>query len=182
MILKGYHGTSEESGNQILKEQNIIESAKEDEWLGKGRYFFWDQYDAEWWCLARFDNPFIVCADIKVDDDHVLDLVHNRLDQLLFSQYCEKVKNKSEYRTDGKKRQNYDSLAMSICRKEALKQGNPIQLSLAMFEENNKFWDKLGRITFENGMSKKFPVLIGQIQICVYDKQCITKLYRGEIK
>lgn len=70
MFLTGYHGTSNESADNILKENFFKPSESDEEWLGRGIYFYFDFADAYEWR----NNESILHSIIKIDDDEYLDL------------------------------------------------------------------------------------------------------------
>lgn len=75
--IKGYHGTSRQQGENILKTQHFLFSCKENEWLGKGAYFFAYLQDAvEWTKHNRFSrkDTMIMSAQLSCDDEEHLDL------------------------------------------------------------------------------------------------------------
>lgn len=170
----GYHGTSKENALKIVKSQIIEPSTGLDEWLGKGRYFFVCEDDARWWCKTRrFSIPAVIIARFNFRNK-VLDLVSSREDQEGFKRFCDIVKNKSARLPNGKRRRNYMQLAMEELLKHAKSQGTCIDAAKALFSENRDFW-----YTKNNDISK-FPCLIGQIQICVYNDNAIVCLKLSE--
>ena len=174
MKLYGYHGTDEKAGLKIIGEQNIKPSEGLDEWLGKGRYFFTCLEDAKWWCeTKRFTTPIVVVGEL-VFKNKVIDLVNNRSDQELFFKYSKMVQNMCERlpETFNRKRRNYMQLAMEKLLREARKNKILVDASIAMFDQNRKFWK------FNDKERWKFPCYIGQVQVCVYNPESIVKLYK----
>lgn len=174
MKLYGYHGTDEKAGLKIIGEQNIKPSEGLDEWLGKGRYFFTCLEDAKWWCeTKRFTTPIVVVGEL-VFKNKVIDLVNNRSDQELFFKYSKMVQNMCERlpETFKRKRRNYMQLAMEKLLREARKNKILVDASIAMFDQNRKFWK------FNDKERWKFPCYIGQVQVCVYNPESIVKLYK----
>ena len=75
--LVGYHGTSLENAQLILKEQHFKDSIKDNEWLGKGVYFFQYLHHAQWWIShSRFagKKQSILQAVLLYADEQLLDL------------------------------------------------------------------------------------------------------------
>lgn len=75
--LSGYHGTTQENANKILEQQYFKESTKENEWLGKGVYFFAFKDSAKWWIQAdRYKNQdtAILKAVLKYENEQFLEL------------------------------------------------------------------------------------------------------------
>lgn len=170
MIEYGYHGTSMESAASILESGIMKRSEGYDEWLGKGIYFFYNQKDAEWWCQQRaYPSPAILYADFNFINK-VINLVCDYNDQEKFKEYCSAVKEKSEKLPGGKRRRNYMQLAINKLLYDAKKAEVFIDAIIAVFDENRKFWPKTGNFVV------KFPILIGQIQICIFNSETISNL------
>lgn len=73
----GYHGTTQSNAEQILKSNIFIESTKNNEWLGRGVYFFQYKYHAEWWISHhRFKgkDTQILKAKLEFENSQLLDL------------------------------------------------------------------------------------------------------------
>ncbi|GAB2633471.1 hypothetical protein [Belliella aquatica] len=85
----GYHGTSAESAVGIIKE-GFKNSEGENEWIGKGTYFFIKGISSipsdqalEWAIAEAWDNSnriniynrfAVIKSEIKVEEEHLLDL------------------------------------------------------------------------------------------------------------
>lgn len=75
--LIGYHGTTQENANKILEEKHFKESTKDNEWLGRGVYFFAFRDSAAWWIQAdryRNQDTAILKVILKYNDEHFLEL------------------------------------------------------------------------------------------------------------
>ena len=70
MFLTGYHGTSLESANNILKTKEFNVSSKDTEWLGTGIYFYNEFSDAYEWR----DSEAVLHSVIKIDSSEYLDI------------------------------------------------------------------------------------------------------------
>ena len=90
MRLTGYHGTSSENAEKILKNgYNISDSEKE--WLGPGIYFYFDYNDALTW---RDRKNTVLCSVVECKDEEYLDIdspvgkeIFNDVAELIFSRY-----------------------------------------------------------------------------------------------
>ena len=69
-----------------------------------------------------------------------------------------------------RRRRNYMQLAMEKLLKDAKNAHIQIDATKALFLENRKFWD------FNSCERWKFPCIIAQVQICVYNKDSIKSL------
>lgn len=67
-------------------------------------------------------------------------------------------------------------LAIEKILKEAKKNKILIDASIAIFDQNRKFWK------FNDTDRWKFPCYIGQVQVCVYNPKSIIKLYKEGCK
>lgn len=159
----GYHGTDNLSANSIVSTQTFHPSIKEDEWLSKGVYFYWDMDDAHWWCTCVKSLTRYTVLIAKINGNEIVDLVHNRKDQLQFKQFCDMVAKKCDRLSNGRKRSNYMSLAINIMIKN-----KPPDIIIGSFDQNRKFWFA------SKEMKDKFPLVTGQIQICVLNLSCIS--------
>lgn len=70
MFLTGYHGTTLESANSIIKEGKFNISKSETEWLGNGIYYYFDITDAYKWR----NTEIILHSVIKINDNEYLDI------------------------------------------------------------------------------------------------------------
>lgn len=72
-----YHGTSKANADKIVKEHLFFQSDKENEWLGRGIYFFGEKEDAHWWnSHSRFDGQEMEILEVELvcDESDILDL------------------------------------------------------------------------------------------------------------
>lgn len=170
----GYHGTSEDSAQSILSSRNMYPSNGLDEWLGRGYYFFVDPDDAKWWCAQRkYDVPVIIIGTFEFSNK-VIDLVASSRDQRSFAEYCKKVKNKTNRLPDRTIRSNYMQLAISKLLEDAKRRNVKIDAIRAGFPANRSFWFRKTKDL------EKFPCMIQQVQICVFNHDVITSLERYE--
>ena len=70
MFLTGYHGTTSESANNIIKEGKFDISRSDTEWLGEGIYYYFDIDDAYKWR----NTEAILHSVIKIEDSEYLDI------------------------------------------------------------------------------------------------------------
>lgn len=70
VFLTGYHGTTMEYAEKIVKEKNYKVSDGDKEWLGKGIYFYFDILDAYNWR----NSEAILHSIIKIADCEYLDI------------------------------------------------------------------------------------------------------------
>lgn len=73
----GYHGTTQDSAHHILSGEPFRESRREDDWLGRGIYFYGYLEHAQWWTTHnRFKGKetTVLKADLAYTDEEMLDL------------------------------------------------------------------------------------------------------------
>ena len=147
----GFHGTNIESATKILKMNNFHPSIGDDEWLGKGIYFFAYPEDAEWWCSSykRLKKHESVILRVEIEAESV-------------------IKNKCPRLPNGEKRSNYMSLAIKILMKDKNYRRDMI---IGGFEQNRHLWYREG--TCER---RKFPLVVAQVQYCIYNHDCIKSI------
>lgn len=161
----GYHGTDKNSARNIVSTKKIMQSKKEDEWLGKGSYFFDDIEDSRWWCkdVKKFVSYSVI--EVLLNPENSINLVSSRSDLENFKKLCGIAKNMSPRKSDGSMRDNFISLAIKIMIKK-----QKTDMIIGAFDENRKFWftDKI--------MKDKFPLVVCQIQYCVLNHSCIKEM------
>ena len=75
--ITGYHGTTRENAEIIVSSQHIIESDRNNDWLGRGVYFFAYKEHAFWWIShTRYtgQETRILSSDLEYNDEQILDL------------------------------------------------------------------------------------------------------------
>lgn len=73
--MRGYHGTTVEAAKDIVKTQEVWDSTENNEWLGKGAYFFAYPRHATLWIKHENKLPGdIVEAQLEFDEQQWLDL------------------------------------------------------------------------------------------------------------
>ena len=166
----GFHGTNIVSATKILKENNFHPSTGDDEWLGKGIYFFAYPEDAEWWCSSykRLKKHESVILRVEIEAESVIDLLGSKADIDAFKDFCDVVKDKCPRLPNGEKRSNYMSLAIKILMKDKNYRRDMI---IGGFEQNRHLWYREG--TCER---RKFPLVVAQVQYCIYNHDCIKSI------
>lgn len=73
----GYHGTTTLRANEIIRKQDFVDSARDNDWLGTGVYFFAYIGHAKWWIEAeRYQkrDTCILSANLEYRTEQLLDL------------------------------------------------------------------------------------------------------------
>lgn len=93
MRLEGYHGTSIYNGKLIIRYGFDLNKCvkRDDDWLGKGIYFFADKKYANWWANIK-RKGMVLSSDIICDDNEFLDL-DDVTDNINFLKQCLEYKN-----------------------------------------------------------------------------------------
>lgn len=82
VTITGYHGTSKESANNILKYKIYIDSNSDSEWLGTGVYFFIDDdkdkaiNNAKKWAInyKKFSFYSVIETTMLTEEEKIIDL------------------------------------------------------------------------------------------------------------
>lgn len=77
MKIKIYHGTTISKAKSIIGDGNFIFEDRPDHWLGRGIYFFVNDYDAAvWWANQRYssDKKAVIEYELEIAEDDLLDL------------------------------------------------------------------------------------------------------------
>src|SRR5215216_5875949 len=72
----GYHGTDAETAQRLVDGEPFTESSNDDDWFGRGIYFWEYAPKQAWWWTTKFKrkrNPAVVGAIIRLG--HCLDLL-----------------------------------------------------------------------------------------------------------
>lgn len=109
--ITGYHGSEREKCNQIVSEQKFIPGKDEDneDFLGRGVYFFLSNEHAVWWNLKKakdkgkvnlkyndyIDSYAVVSAQIVVPKNNVLDF-ENISDVVKYDKICRRFQKEFE--------------------------------------------------------------------------------------
>lgn len=173
----GYHGTTTESAQKILKENfKIPEVKKLNYWLGKGAYIFLEDIFAFKWCvheykriykkeftLAEVNEMSIIEAKLEYDENRILDLTYFK-GQSLFDETYNKILQSNKYSDELKKNPNYAACIVIDY----------------MFDVLNfyKYYDlvkQIYRINIENyfGVTTKRESGIPQYQLCVKNNKIV---------
>lgn len=112
-----YHGTTKDNADVIVKDQFMLPSVGDDQWLGEGFYFYFDVEYAFRWILIKYTNNFtnkytnnydniyeeysIVSAEIHINSERLFDL-DNINHRLLFisvkTEISKKIEQSVKYR------------------------------------------------------------------------------------
>lgn len=165
----GYHGTDIDSAGKIIEEQSVHYSMGDDEWLGRGAYFFKDPDDANWWCKEKkhLHQEQYAVLEARLLPKNVVDLLGSRRDIETFATFCEQVKNKSARLPNGGLRRNYLSLAIKLMIHE---RDIKTDMIIAGFDQNRRCWFS------KKDSNQKFPLVCAQIQYCVVNLTCVRRI------
>jgi len=155
----GFHGTSKASADMILLDKRFLPSNREDEWLGKGIYFFEDDPDqAIDWCVrARKYKEWAILKTI-IEAQEVLDLTRKR-EWDMFLSIIKQLQGKMK-QTKYKGKRLLNGVAINfIC------QQFPYEVVRAVFLVPGR--------SYPYDITNIPPV---QIQICVKEERCIKSI------
>lgn len=158
-VFQGFHGTERSSAHEILKTGYFKYSIDDEEWLGKGIYFFDFDYKQAWYFCekARKYSEWAVLSCNIVTDNYI-DL--NMTDHFeAFKSFANKLKNRYKTRSDGKPRKLINAVVLNV-----MLEAKPFDLVRAVF-----------------AVSPGYPVdrtniIPVQFQICVRNRDCIKSI------
>lgn len=166
----GYHGTTQENAERILREKRFVDSNKDNEWLGRGVYFFAYPGDAAWWVSVgrlKDQETAIIKADLAYTEEQALDLDDHQQLEAMNKILCCYVKAQS----------SRSGISVNISGAEHYK-----QLCWAC-NLIKKLEPRIGIIiyTFSQKQPYKYlPFAANQKQICVSDHSIIKHISRAE--
>lgn len=73
----GFHATSQENANKIMRDDFIINQKRNNEWLGHGVYLFKHKIDANSWADGTYyckPNPSLIKCFVEITKEKYLDL------------------------------------------------------------------------------------------------------------
>lgn len=159
----GYHGTSKESAKYIVKEKTFPVSMDEEEWLGKGVYFFEnDKLQAIDWCTKarKYSEWAVIRSNLEVCT--VVDLIdkgtYNRFKEIA-------IKMEKRYKT--KKDKSPRKLINSVVLEAMYKIEKYDMVRAAFPVPSEKPADRTN-------------ICAMQIQLCVRNRNCIKTIEEVE--
>ncbi|MBO6134377.1 MAG: hypothetical protein J6O09_01190 [Lachnospiraceae bacterium] len=164
MELIGYHGTSKYNGTLILKQGFDITKCviRDNNWLGKGIYFFADKRYANWWANIK-SKGMVLSSHIRCRDNELLDL-DNHDDTVNFLRQCSEYQKRFNY--NYKDVHQFANVFIDLYKTEF-----DISVVMRTFPVDGgsfvKLYDVDKNIIRLTGMS------LHQKQICVSRKECV---------
>lgn len=155
----GYHGTSKEAADLILKSNYFYSSRDEEEWLGEGVYFFEDDsLQALDWCkkVKKFNGYCILKSDIEAEK------VVNMIDKKTYREFSElskHIKGKYKTRSDHKPRKLINSVIFNIMYN--IEKYDIVRAAFPIMTEE---------------VADRSNIVPMQIQLCVRNKECIKSV------
>lgn len=181
----GYHGTDKHSANCILLKNEFNKSNNDDDWLGRGIYFYDNINDTILYNIRKYINTnkkypeykelskerkILVCT-IECNSDNIFDL--NEIDNIrkflgLWKMFYEKVKNNEKY-----KNLDYKDGYMINWLFDNTDYFKGCQVISNIFSLDLKFKRKINKI-----FNKKTRIgyTLQQKYICVVDDKCIKEI------
>lgn len=159
VALRGFHGTRRASADQIKRTKYFNFSTDDEEWLGKGIYFFdKDMKQAYYFCVKARKYSEWAILSCHIESDKLIDL-HMTDHYEVFESFAAKLKNKYLRRSDGKPRKLINSVVLN-----AMYEAEPFDLVRAVFPVPPGYpVDRTNII----------PV---QFQLCVRNRECIKSI------
>jgi len=160
----GFHGTSKDFCEEIIRTRYFKFSTGEEEWLGKGIYFFQDYIQhAVDWCIRVRKIPKWAVLKVEICSDKVIDLLdHTHLESLKTLE--NEIAGRYTKIKSGEKRKLINSVLL-----DTLYKLEPFDLVRAVFEVPH------------TGPIKRTNLRYFQIQLCVKQRDCIKSVEEARI-
>ena len=176
----GYHGTDNESAENIIEQQKFLHS--KSGWLGGRIYVFPYVADATWWCeeSKKLVKGQYKILKVRLMTDKILDLLGSGKTIKKFRAICDKIKSKCANSRFSycQKIEYFMSLAVNAFLKVSKKEfDEDFDVVVAGFDQNRKDWYFEKRYAEEK---EKFPIVVAQIQYCVKNSKCILEISNYE--
>ncbi|WP_353462665.1 hypothetical protein PYH58_11715 [Mammaliicoccus sciuri] len=152
----GYHGTSCKAANNILSQKSFNFSTKNNEWLGRGIYFYELQSKANWWAKRKTNGRVLKCV-INVDDEELFNLDIPENENLIMN-FADELTDKGIVTFSSDKIERRRELL------DLFQAENEHKVTIYTFPSTNKF--KKDELDY-------FGLKRTERQICVHDKSCI---------
>lgn len=185
-IIKLFHGTTVEAASKILNKQKFDKSNNEDDWLGKGIYFYENLNNAILYNIRKYYNANkdyptyynlqyarkVLVIDVEYSDEDIVDF--NEIENLqkllgLWKMFYDRVKHNDEY----KKLKYKDGYMINwLLENTDFFKGckifkNTFNLDLRFRRKINKIFNKKTRIGYD----------LNQIFWCIINDDCINNIY-----
>lgn len=174
ITLYGYHGTTNYYAANIIKENSFHLSTNENEWLGKGIYFWTTEENGIWWADMQFNllakrdslhtSPYVLKCLLQCSKNEYIDLKVDMYKLLDFIQQFENEQTKHGYIQPNFK--NIHEKKNYYC--TLFKEFYKIKIMIYPFR-----YTKYNKAGF-------WEADIEKPQICVSDNKCITILNKKE--
>lgn len=155
----GFHGTTREYADIILRTNNFIASTDEEEWLGNGVYFFEDDvFQAYDYCVKAKKYAEYAILKSHIEAEIVLDLINKKTFKE-FNDFAKRLQNRYLKRKDGKPRRLINAVVLNF-----LYELKPYDMVRAAFPVPPGY------------TAPRTNVTQMQIQLCVNNKSCIKTI------
>lgn len=185
VIYTAFHGTDKESAKSILSQNSFTQSDNDDDWLGRGVYFYTNIDNAILYNIRQFINDYklypnykelskerkILLAQIECDSEDIFDL--NDIENMgkflgLWKIFYERVKENPKY-----KNVKYKDGYMINWLFDNTDYFDGCKVILNIFMLDLKFHRKINEI-FNN--KTRIGYMLQQEFICVVDNNCIRSV------
>lgn len=170
----GFHGTTENNANMILKDKHFIPTVNKAHWLGQGVYFFREDVDqAMSWAITQTkrrekEKPTVLRVEINVKNKFFLNL--NSREHLFKLKHIIKKMEKDLREIDFGLEGNEEALRGHIYRCAVL---DLIPIEVVKVIQNNFPLEQPGAL--ETLEFKQMGVEMHSIQVCVRDHDLIKE-------
>lgn len=160
----GYHATDKNSAESIIRTKRYNFSNDDEDWLGKGVYFFENNIThALYWCTKYKCFPVWSILESHIEGDKIIDLDDPDTFEEFYKTYME-IKDRYKKRRDGRPRKILDAVVLDIMHIK-----KPYDLVRGIFRGVPGY-------DLRNRSFERVRVFPHHIQLCVKNRDCIKSI------
>ncbi len=166
-IITCHHGTSRENSQQILKCNYFRLSDHEDDWLGKGIYFFENSiWYAAWWAreIKKYHKFDVLEVELNIDNEKIFDLTNPDIVEILHRYGKYLLNRKKSSKSYAKNKPINDCMVIDYIYNHVKK----FDMVKAIYDDLNSYKTYY-----------KTRVRPHQIQLCLRNRDCVKKICKA---
>lgn len=145
-----FHGTTAEAAERLVNGEPFSESDRDDEWFGKGVYFWEYAFKQAWWwakSYRKFDRPAVIGASIRLGNClDLLDPTNTAFLREMYGELTAELVGRGLPVPKNVRRQKWlDCAVMNLVYSECEKQGRPLDAARPVYVNSSKqsrVWDR----------------------------------------
>jgi len=166
----GFHGTTKEYADNIIKQKSFIASNDDEEWLGRGIYFFADYIShARYWCTKYKCYPQWSIIFSNIEAEKIIDLDEPETYEE-FLKLAQEFKNRYLKRSDGRPRRIINAVVLN-----AMYKINPYDIVKGTFQGMPGY-----KLDYSFLNKQRVNVTPHHVQLCIKNSLCIKSMEEVE--